>query len=151
MPPRRAAAYAAGAFAFVYALAAADVVLRARDAYMEGEKYLRWSRDPAAKAVHFDAELARKTALLKKDFDKARMTAPEFEQRVILLKFERDSAVSESSLKYAYVWFQTAVELFTPPESRWIAKSRRRMAEVKELWKAELRAKKIPFEEYMLE
>ena len=59
--------------------------------------------------------------------------------------------MKESSLKYAYVWFQTAVELFSPPESRWVALSREKMVLAKELWKKELDAKKIPYQDYMLE
>ncbi len=59
--------------------------------------------------------------------------------------------MKESSLKYAYVWFQTAVELFSPPESRWVVLSRQKMAVAKELWKKELAAKKIPYQDYMLE
>jgi hypothetical protein len=59
--------------------------------------------------------------------------------------------MKESSLKYAYVWFQTAVELFSPPESRWVIRSRKRMAVVKGLWKKELDAKRISYQDYMLE
>ena len=47
--------------------------------------------------------------------------------------------------------FQTAVELFTPPESRWVVMSRAQMPRVKELWKKELDAKHIPYKDYMLE
>ena len=72
-------------------------------------------------------------------------------ENVGLERFRADESVSESSLKYAYHWYKTAVDLFSPPESRWIRLSRRKMDEAKELWKAELRAKKIQFEEYMLE
>ena len=39
------------------------------------------------------------------------MTKEELAQRLALAKFSRDEAVAESSLKYAYVWYQTAVEL----------------------------------------
>ena len=55
-----------------------------------------------------------------------------------LAEFRRDEAVEESSLKYAYHWYKTVVELFTPPESRWVRLSRERMAEAKTLWTREL-------------
>jgi hypothetical protein len=135
----------------VYAVAYVDLVLRARAAYLEGEKYLAWDRDPGLKKAALDRELAGAEARLRRDRDAGRITAEEFEQRSALARFERDEAVKESSLKYAYVWFQTAVELFSPPESRWVVLSRRKMAEAKELWKKELDAKKVPYQDYMLE
>jgi hypothetical protein len=68
-----------------------------------------------------------------------------------LLDFSKGRKLRESSVKYAYIWYQTVVELFSPPESKWVRLARQKMPEAKELWKKELTAKKIPFEEYMLE
>ncbi len=143
--------WAAFTAAFIYGLAYADLTLRARSAYLEGEKYMAWSSDPKAKAAFFDAELSKRTGELKAEFERGKMTKEELAQRLALAKFSRDEAVAESSLKYAYVWYQTAVELFSPPESRWVVLSRAKMGRAKEAWKAELRAKKIPFEDYMLD
>ncbi|MBI5210373.1 MAG: hypothetical protein HY927_10415 [Elusimicrobia bacterium] len=137
--------------AAVYVVACADLWLRARSAYLEGEKCLQWHADPRVKAAHFDRILSRNAEQLRREQEAGRLSAAELETKLKLLKFERDYAVNESSLKYAYVWFQTAVELFSPPESRWVKLSRVKMAETKELWKAELKAKKIPFQDYMLE
>jgi hypothetical protein len=135
----------------VYGMVYADVWLRARSAYLEGEKYLEWNRRPELKAAYLDRVLAEKQARLQGDRAAGRITAPELAERLALARFERDEVVKESSLKYAYVWFQTAVELFSPPESRWVIRSRRQMAVAKELWKKELDAKKIPYQDYMLE
>ena len=135
----------------VYGVVYADVWLRARSAYQEGEKYLEWDRRPELKAASLDRFLAEKQARLQTDEAAGRLTAVELEERLALARFERDEAMKESSLKYAYVWFQTAVELFSPPESRWVVRSRRQMAVAKELWKKELDAKKIPHQDYMLE
>lgn len=137
--------------AAVYGMACADLWLRARSAYLEGEKYLEWDRRPELKAAHLDRLLAEKTARLRAEGAAGRITPDELSQRLALARFERDESMQESSLKYAYVWFQTAVELFSPPESRWVVRSRARMAEAKELWRKELVAKKIPFQDYMLE
>ena len=41
-------------------------------------------------------------------------------ERRELARFDRDYRISESSLKYAFIWFQSAVELFSPPESKWV-------------------------------
>ena len=68
-----------------------------------------------------------------------------------LLEFRYAQMAKESSIKYAYVWYQTAVDLFSPPESKWVRLSREKMPLAKERWKAELKAQKIPFEDYMLE
>lgn len=56
-----------------------------------------------------------------------------------------------ASPKDAYAWYQTAAELFTPPESKWSRLARQKMPQAKERWKAELRSKGIPFEDYMID
>jgi len=142
---------AVGVLLFVYAAACVDVVLRARSAYQEGEKWLEWDAHPELKKAHFDSELAENVKRLEHERDSGKISAAEFDQRVALAKFERDEAVSESSLKYAYVWFQTAAELFTPPESRWTALAREKMKSTRTLWKKELDAKKIPYQDDMLD
>lgn len=148
---RRALLTAAGLLAFVYAAACADVVLRARSAYLEGEKWLAWDAHPELKKAHFDAELAARRRTFEAERAAGALSAAEFDKKLGLAAFERDQAVAESSLKYAYVWFQTAAELFTPPESRWTARAREKMKTTRELWKRELDAKKIPYQDYMLE
>ena len=140
-----------GCAGLVYGMVYADLVLRARHAYNEGEKYMRWSQHPEEKAAFFDARLADRTRDLDAQLAAGRLSKDEHDLKLELAHFERDEAVRESSLKYAYVWYQTAVELFNPPESRWVALSREKMKTAKDLWKQELREKKIPFEEYMLE
>lgn len=151
MPLRRAALWALACAAFVYSVAYVDLVLRARSAYLEGMKYLEWNEKPELKKAWFDARLAEKEAKLKREFEKGRVTRDELDQRLYLARFERDRRVSESSLKYAYVWFQTAAELFSPPESKYVVLSRAKMAEAKAAWKRELDAKKVPYQEYMFE
>lgn len=148
---RRVLLTAAGLLAFVYVAACVDVVLRARSAYLEGEKWLSWNEHPELKKAHFDAELAARVKTFEADRAAGRLTEDEFKKKSGLAAFERDQAVSESSLKYAYVWFQTAAELFTPPESRWTVRSREKMLTTRALWKKELDAKKIPYQDYMLE
>ena len=148
---RRTLLTAVGVLAFVYAAACADVVLRARSAYMEGEKWLSWDAHPELKKAHFDAELAERRKKFEADRAAGRLSAVDFDKKLGLASFERDQAVAESSLKYAYVWFQTAAELFTPPESRWTVLSREKMKTTRALWKKELDAKKIPYQDYMLE
>ena len=120
-------------------------------AYLEGEKWLEWSRKPELKKAHFDAVLAEREKELSRERAAGRLTPAAFDRKLGLARFERDQALSESSLKYAYVWYQTAAELFTPPESRWVLLSRARMKDTRELWKKELDAKKVPYRDYMLD
>jgi hypothetical protein len=148
---KRAILVAAGLLAAVYGMVRVDLVLRARSAYLEGEKWSEWSRKPELKKAHFDAELATREAELSRELAKGKLDQAAYEKKAGLARFERDQAVAESSLKYAYVWYQTAAELFSPPENRWSALSRAKMTETRALWKKELDAQKIPYQDYMLE
>ncbi|MFA5140966.1 MAG: hypothetical protein WC728_17200 [Elusimicrobiota bacterium] len=135
----------------VYAMVFADLALRARSAYLEGEKYMRWHQDPALKKAFFEAAFQGEKARLERERAAGRIGEAEYLQRLELERFRRDESAGESSLKYAYHWYKTAVELFSPPETRWVRLSRVKMSEAKELWKKELQAKNIPYEDYMLE
>lgn len=135
----------------IFSLVYLDLTFRARSAYQEGEKYEQWHRSPDKKKAHYDALFNQEKARLESDLARQTLTQPEYQQLLELAEFRRDEAVAESSLKYAYHWYKTSVELFSPPESRWVRLSRDKMAKTKELWKNELDAKKIPYEEYMLE
>ncbi len=136
---------------FVFGAVYIDLVLRARTAFNEGEKYLAWHADPAVKKAHFQVLYEKAVDELKREKAAGRMDETEYKQRASLEEFRRDEAVAESSLKYAYHWFKTAVDLFSPPNSKWVRQSREKMVSTKKLWKAELDAAKIPYEEYMLE
>ena len=112
---------------------------------------MEWSRRPELKKAHFDAELAAREAELSRELAKGRLERGAYERKTALARFERDQAVAESSLKYAFVWYQTAAELFSPPECRWTVMARVKMKESRELWKKELDAQKVPYQDYMLE
>ena len=137
--------------AAVYAVAFIDLWLRARTAYREGEKYLEWARHPEVKAAHLDRLLAEDEVRLRQDFADGRLSRGMLEERLFLARFEREEAMKESALKYAYVWFKTAAELFSPPENRWTYLARRKMPEVRELWKKELERNNIPYRDFMLD
>ncbi len=137
--------------AAVYGIAAADLWLRARTAYQEGEKYLLWDQRPELKAAHLDKLLAEDSARLRQDFASGRLPRGMLEERLALARFGRDEAMKESAVKFAYVWFKTAAELFSPPENRWTRLARGRMPVARNLWKKELELQKIPYQDYMLE
>ncbi|MDI6757528.1 MAG: hypothetical protein QME32_05845 [Endomicrobiia bacterium] len=148
---QRVAVTAVATIIAVYAIVYIDVVARARHAYMEGEKYWQWHGNPALKSAFFDEKLAAEKSELKKQFDKGKIVADEYGVRIEIIEAGNKREREESSIKYAYVWYKTAVELFSPPESKWVKLSRQKMPLAKDLWRKELRAKKIPFEEYMLD
>jgi hypothetical protein len=151
MPWRRWLAYGLGGLAFVWAVAFVDLTLRARTAFLEGEKYMLWHEKPELKKASLDAELLSREKALRDEAVRDAWPAEKLEQRLFLARFQRDERMKESSLKYAYVWYKTALELFTPPESKWVKLCRAKAPAAKELWKKELDAQKIPYEEYMLE
>ena len=64
---------------------------------------------------------------------------------------EAEKAAAANDWKMAYVWYQTAVEQFSPPNSKWVRMSKDKMPVALEKWKEDLRRKKIPFEDYMLQ
>lgn len=140
-----------GTIAMVYAMVYVDVVLRAKEAYEEGEKYWRWHENPELKKAELEKKFEKAKAELEKKFAKNKVTKEEYERQLEILEFDRDFQMKESAIKYAYRWYQDTYELFSPPESKWVKLAREKAPLAREKWKEELRAKKIPFEEYMLD
>jgi hypothetical protein len=95
--------------AIAYSLSVYEVVSRAHEAWQEGEKYYAWMNDPAQKKAWFDSQLAA--------------------QKINQDDYQR--LMADSDLKNAYVWYETATDLFQPPRSQWVAKSEERLKELK--------------------
>ena len=140
-----------GTIFLLYAMVYVDVTLRARESYQEAEKYWRWAEHPEEKKAELDQKLQRDKDELAGRLQSRKLSKNEYDRRLEILVFDYRRNLEESSLKYAYVWYKTAYELFSPPESKWVKLSRQKAPLAKEKWKEELRAKKIPFEEYMLD
>lgn len=136
---------------FVYLMIYFDLWLRAKEAYQEGEKYWSWYEQPGLKKKNLEEKLEKEKIKLDKQLEKRKIKPEEYEKKMNILKYENEREKEESAIKYAYFWYQTAVELFSPPESKWVKLSRVKMQLAKEKWKEELRQKGIKFEEYMLE
>jgi len=142
---------AAACIVAVYALIYTDVVLRARSAYLEGEKYMSWYENPKLKEASVADWHAKEKQKLDALLAKGKIDKDEYDRQAEIIDFTKEQKLRDSSIKYAYVWYQTVVELFSPPESKWVKLAREKMPKAKELWKQELKAKNIPFEDYMLE
>ncbi|MEK7287416.1 MAG: hypothetical protein AAB091_02485 [Elusimicrobiota bacterium] len=135
----------------VYGLILGDLWLRAREAYFEGEKYMRWHSNENEKKIYLEQQFDKRKTELDRLLSRRRISESAHRERVELAIFDRDEAMKESSVKYAYIWYQTAIELFSPPQSIWVKRARKKMPVAMELWKQELAAHRIPFEDYMIE
>lgn len=135
----------------VYLMIYVDLTLRARDAYLKAERYMYWHKHPDKKKEYYYKEFQKKKEKLDKKLKAGKISEEEYEREIEIAKFERDFRLKESSLKYAYVWYQTAVELFSPPRSKWVKLAEKKMPIAKEMWKEELRKEGVKFEDYMLE
>ena len=136
--------------AVFYGMVYVDVVLRARDAWMKGEMYWRWADHPEERLAYLQQQQAKEQTALDAKKAAGTLSADEYSRATELLQFRYAQMGRESSLKYAYVWYQTAAELFSPPESKWVVMARAKMPLAKERWKAELAAQHIPYDDYML-
>ena len=137
--------------AVFYGMIYADVVMRARHAWLQGEQFWRWADHPEERAADLQRKQAAELVQLEQKLKDGKEAREDYDRDKELLAFRYEQMRQESCNKYAYVWYQTAVDLFSPPESKWVKLSREKMPLAKERWKAELRAKKIPFEDYMID
>lgn len=135
----------------MYLMIYIDVWLRARSAYLEGEKYLYWYENPEVKEKTLKEKYEKEKKKLDEKLSKMKISREDYERELEILNFNQEREMEESAIKYAYIWFQTTTELFSPPESKWVKLARQKLPLAKELWKRELEAKGIEVKEYMLE
>ncbi len=135
----------------VYSLVLIDVVSRAKESYAQAETYMEWSRNPEKKKQFFEKKFETSKAKLDKMLSEKKIPDDAYKEKLESLVFDRDFSINESSLKYAYQYYKDTYELFSPPESKWVKLARVKTPETLELWKQELRAQNIPFEDTMFE
>lgn len=135
----------------VYLIIYIDVMLRARYSYMQAEKYMQWYYQPEKKLEFLNKEFEREKKKLDFLFSKKKITKKEYDLKIEILKFNKERQINESPLKYAYIWYKTTIELFSPPESKWVKLARKKIVKVKEMWKEELIKKGYKIEDYMIE
>lgn len=102
-----------------------DLWLRTRNAYLEGEKYRSWYEKPDLKEKDLEKKFEKDKMKLEKQLEKGKIRKEEYEKKLGILKYENERERKESPIKYAYFWYQTAVELFSPPESKWVRLARK--------------------------
>ncbi len=150
MKPRHTLLILAAAFLFCGA-AVLDLRARARSAYLEGEKYMAWAAEPALKKTALDKDYADRFKKLEDGFADGSVSRADYEDRKGLLETEKTFKLGESSAKYAYIWYRTAARDFNPPATRWSRLAEEKSRGALALWKKELDAAKIKYEDYMLE
>jgi hypothetical protein len=135
----------------VYSLIYIDVVSRAKESYMEAEKYMDWNSHPEKKKAFFEDQFQQQKKKLDEDHWKKKLSDEEYRKKLESIEFDKNFSLEESSLKYAYQWYKDTYELFSPPESQWVKQAREKAPQALALWKEELTQKKIPFADYMFE
>lgn len=135
----------------IYLFIYIDVTLRAKEAYYEAEKYMDWYYHPDKKIKYLQLQAEKEKEKLKKLYTKGKITEKEYNLKLELIDFNMQRQLQESSLKYAYIWYKTAIDLFSPPESKWVKLAKEKIVKVKEMWRNELLQKGYQVEDYMIE
>ena len=136
---------------FFYGIIYIDITLRARKSYLTAERYLDWFMNPEKKEQYFKEKFEKEKKLLDRKLTKGKISQQDYDLQLEMLKFKTDQQKQESSLKYAYIWYKTVVELFTPPETKWVKLAKEKLEPTKQLWIKELEAKGYKVEDYMVE
>ncbi len=118
-----------GVWLFLNIAAAVDVTLRARSAYLEGMKYLKWHNDPASKKKALDLWLGKSTSKIAAADERETDLLNESLQMQYKIKMEDNDA------KNAYYWFKTVIECFQPPRSAYVKKAENQILTAEKLWK----------------
>ncbi|MCX5786607.1 MAG: hypothetical protein NTX59_13075 [Elusimicrobia bacterium] len=132
---------------FFYGAAVLDLRARAKSAWLTAERYGQWQNRPELKKEYFEKIYQKKSIALKN----SGIPPEKLEKELAGLETEKNFIVNESSAKYAYLWYKTAATSFCRPRNKWCERAREKLAPAKESWKAEMRSKKIKFEEWMID
>ena len=134
-------------YIFVYL----DIFFRARYAYLEAEKYINWYYNPQKKIEYMQKQAEKEIQNLNKLLSKGKISQEEYKIKLERIEFNKQKQIEESSLKYAYIWYKTVIDLFSPPQTKWTKLAKQKIGQVKQLWKAELEQKGYKIEDYMIE
>ncbi len=136
--------------ALVYGMVVIDVMARARSSFQHAQIYDQWDQDPESKKQFFERKFFRQKAVLDQRREQGRISQDEYAVDVERLNFQRDKAVNDLSIKYAFQFYHDTYALFSPPETKLIRQARLLAPAAKQRWRETLAARGIPFQEYML-
>ncbi len=138
-----------GLLALLALLVYTDVYLRARSAYYKAEKYYYYSTHPEQMREDLKREFQSRREKLETRFRRGKLSQQEYELEQVVLEGEYKRRIEESAIKNALVWYETVVNLFSPPRTRWVKEAEKKIPQCRAEWKAELRTKGIPVEDYI--
>jgi len=124
-----------GVYILINLIVYTDVYLRARSSYLKGVQYLEWFEKPQLKKTFLDKwleEQIRKVSAGEKT---------ESEILKMTLEMQYKMQMEDNDAKNAYFWFQTTVECFQPPRSKYVRMAEEKMAVAKKLWNNSATAK----------
>ncbi len=147
MPLKRPKAWIAIAVPAFFILAAGDLALRSRGALLRAEQEESWRDNPGAKKAYFENLYLRKPAAGRYPGEESAEAAA---RAANLKAAELEFRLSESSAKMAYVWYKTAAQDFYLPVNPWADKARARLPAALAAWRAELEAKGVKVEDWMI-
>src|SRR4051812_15948617 len=98
--------WAASLTAAVYGMVYADVVMRAKSAYQEGEKYWRWAEHPEERQQFLAQKLEADKAALEARRSQGTVSAEDYRRQEELLHFGYEQSLKESNMKYAYFLYE---------------------------------------------
>ncbi|MFH1957263.1 MAG: hypothetical protein ABIJ15_02140 [bacterium] len=117
-----------GVYILINLIVYTDVYLRARSSYLKGVQYLEWFEEPQLKKNFLDKWLKERLH---------KIPAGEKSENEILKKaieMQYKMQMEDNDAKNAYFWFQTTVECFQPPRSKYVRLAEEKMAIAKKLW-----------------
>ncbi|MDO8803994.1 MAG: hypothetical protein Q7R35_06165 [Elusimicrobiota bacterium] len=134
-----------------FLFAAGDLALRSRGALLRADEQALWRDNPGRKAAHYEALFRRQVSAIERDSAGGRLTKEQSGRAAALASAERDFFISESSAKLAFIWYRTAAKDFPSPFNPWAEKAKSKLPAALAAWRAELAAKGVKAEDWMLE
>ncbi|MBL0350696.1 MAG: hypothetical protein IPP68_10055 [Elusimicrobia bacterium] len=128
----------------VYAVLWLDTGARAREAYREAERYTAWAADPAKERRDADEDFRSGQARLAREKNAGRLSPGDFTLEMDLLRERHALTLSRPPSGLAAQWYQDTYRLFAPPENRWTRAARLMAPALKERWRRDVAARKLP-------
>ncbi len=146
----RTLAWIALAVPAFFLLAASDLCLRSRGALARAEEETFWRDNPVKKAAHYEDIFKERVSVISADRAAGRLTGEQAGRARTLAAAERDFFISESSAKQACIWYRTAAEDFRAPFNPWAGEAAKKLPGALAAWRAELAAKGVKAEDWMI-
>jgi len=121
-----------GVYILINLIVYTDVYLRARSSYLKGVQYLEWFEKPLEKKEFLDKWLEKELLKIPAENEILKKT----------LEMQYKMQLEDNDAKNAYFWFQTTVECFQPPRSKYVRRAEEKMALAKKLWDSSTAPKK---------